>query len=185
MNFEEHAAKSLILVPAGSPGAARHALHLCRRSGDGGGEYRSLRDQGAGAGRASAARPAASSSPTRRTKPREAAADPRHAHRRLHGRAAAGRGAGRDRARILRRRAARYRRAQAADPVLDRRRHGHRGGRGGETGAIRRLLVDIDGEPRRRTSPACSRASTSARPKRRSPHPRPPLRGLPRSATPS
>ena len=45
---------------------------------------------------------------------------------------AADRAAGQDRARVLRRGAARHRRAQAADFVLHRRRHGYRGDRGRE-----------------------------------------------------
>ena len=99
-------------------------------------------------------------------------------HRRLHGRARAGRGAGQDRARVLCRRAARHRRAQAADPVLDRRRHGHRGDRRRKaatrsaacwsTSTARRRAADIaamlDG-PRsrrraRRRSPRSSRSFT-------------------------
>ena len=170
MNFEEHAAKSLVLAPAGIP-MPRGILCVERARKPPGGRARSAPAWSRRRCRpANAARPAASSWPTRRRKPSRW---PRQilgmTHRRLHGRAPADRGAGQDRARVLCRRAARRRRAQAADPVLDRRRHGHRGGGGREArgdpppaGRHRRRAA------RRPTSPACSPASISARRRHRS-----------------
>ncbi len=117
------------------PGACRHCsaardpVPERKRSGNGGRADRPLRGQGASADR--------QTRQGRRHQARQHAhrgragrgPNPRHAHRRLYRRAPADRGAGEDRARILRRGAARHAGAQTADLVFHRRRHGYRGDR--------------------------------------------------------
>ena len=127
------------------------AVSLCITAAEaahGGGEYRALRRSRRGWRRASVARPAASNlpppDPMRPESRREP--NPRYAHRRLHGRAAAGRRAGR------------YRRASSTPPSCTTSRRAKplilfstEGGMdiedvaAAKPAAIRRLPVDIDG----------------------------------------
>ena len=133
MNFEEHAAKSLFCAGRHC-GAARHALYQRRRRRPGGREYRALRRQGAGAGRQ--ARQGRRHQARRRTprKPKQAAQpDPRHAHRRATRSSACwSRSRPRSRASSMPP-CCNDPARKAADPVLHRRRHGHRGDRRGKT----------------------------------------------------
>jgi len=74
MNFDEHAAKSLVLAPAGIPVPRGQICRTAKEAAQSGSRDRTRRDQGTGWRPASAARPAASSPPIRRGAERVAAA---------------------------------------------------------------------------------------------------------------
>ena len=133
MNFEEHAAKSLVLTPAGIP-VPRGTLCISAAEA-------AMAAANIGPCVVKAQVPAGKRGKAGGIKLAAGPDEAKQAASEIlgmrigdyHGRARPGRGAGRNCARVLCRRPARRCRAQAADPFLHGRRHGHRGNRRGKT----------------------------------------------------